>query len=181
MVRAAPSFRPPRCYAKFLLVMASGRPQQENDMVDRVDPAAWHAAGTPAWAVSLPCPMCCSWPWHTACWSPAHPPALFQIMALSYAVTAPLVLPAAAGFFFTAWVRAGRGREGAGSSCRARPTADDAGVAGRGRAGQAHCVAQRTAQKRCRPPCRARLTLRLAALATAGPTDRVAIPLPVFL
>lgn len=28
-----------------------------------------------------------------------------QIMGLSYAVTAPLVLPAAAGFFFTAWVR----------------------------------------------------------------------------
>lgn len=25
-------------------------------------------------------------------------------MGLSYAVTAPLVLPAAAGFFFTAWV-----------------------------------------------------------------------------
>lgn len=28
-----------------------------------------------------------------------------QIMGLSYAVTAPLVLPAAAAFFFTAWVR----------------------------------------------------------------------------
>ena len=47
---------------------------------------------------------------------------LIFIMALSYAVVAPLVLPAAAGFFVTAWVSrlGGRGRCGLRSGRRAR-------------------------------------------------------------
>jgi hypothetical protein len=40
---------------------------------------------------------------------------LVQIMALSYAVIAPLVLPAAAGFFFTAWVSLGLQKLAVGS------------------------------------------------------------------
>lgn len=92
--RYPPSFRPPRQAAKFFLITVSGSKLQRGALraAQRIEGVRW---AEPASAAK--CRL-------TASLSSILPNP--QIMGLSYAVIAPLTLPAAACFFVTGWVRA---------------------------------------------------------------------------
>lgn len=92
MIRTAPSYRAGRHFGAFLLIQARG---------------AGRRAGRAGRGGSTRACACAHWLAAPRLLT-AHPPYT-QVMALSYAVIAPLVLPSAIAYFFTAWVRMGGG------------------------------------------------------------------------